>query len=216
LAMNTNVIRYLREKTKTTALDFSEYDYSLIPGDTVAQGWTNEIWDTILLHFYNMLQVDDTLSADEVNSLTPVRLCFDDNAMAAMRGTIEYISSTVFAAARESITSFLSKREQHLCVLFANMDEYPMYTRIFGLSMKGFLTAINLLASPGTNLKIVFMLPEELLKQFYDSSANILKDFAQLTKCTGNHANCFRLQRTVTSYSLARPTRNIINRLSQF
>jgi energy-coupling factor transporter ATP-binding protein EcfA2 len=178
LAMNTNVIRYVREKTKSTALEFADYDYTLIPSEVIAKGWINEIWDTILQKMYGLLQSSTDLSAEELDLLAPVEVCFDDDAMAAMRGTTEYVSSAVFEAAKESIKTFMLKREMYICVLIDSLDAYPMFNKTFGLSMKGFLKALSILASPGSRLKIVFMLPEELFSHFRDSSSNIMKDFS--------------------------------------
>jgi len=106
-----------------------------------------------------------------------VMLCFDDEAMARMRGTPEYVVSKIFQKAKNDILDYLFRNNTSVFVLFDSMEKYPISNPTFGASMSGFLRAINRIDRSHNSIRIVFALPEELLPFFHGSSENLLKDF---------------------------------------
>lgn len=181
LSMNVNVRRYLVDNSNYADRKVPDADfYELIPTEAVEKAWVNELWERIFQKFYDAIQGDgDLVGRRNADELRNVLLCFDDDAMAALRGTPEYIASKIFSAARREVESFLTKNDTSVCLLFDSLERYPLANPTFSLSMGGFLRAINTITAQNHRIKIVFALPEELLPYMRASSSNILKDFSR-------------------------------------
>lgn len=181
LTMNVNVRRYLIDNSNYSSESLVDADvHELIPTEAVEQAWVNELWERIFQKFYDAIQQDGVLvGRQNASQLKNVLLCFDDDAMAALRGTPEYIASETFNAARIEIEEFLARNDTSICLLFDSLERYPLANPTFSLSMAGFLRAINSLTAQNHRVKIVFALPEELLPNIRASSSNILKDFSR-------------------------------------
>jgi energy-coupling factor transporter ATP-binding protein EcfA2 len=183
LNMNTHVQRHLLDLTNLRSA--TQMDYELIPPEVVETAWINEIWDHIFQRIYDISQDGQfsndgsaTISHSDLQRLKSVLLCFDDEGMARQRGTPEYIASKIFQSAKQEVIKFLIHKEISICILFDSMEKYPIYNDTFGLSISGFLRAINKLTTQHNKIKIVFTLPEEIIPMFRANSANILKDFS--------------------------------------
>lgn len=176
--MNTNVRRNILDRTN--AKSAADIDYDLIPAEVVETAWINELWDRIFQKLYDLIQEGSGLiNVADIEQLSSVILCFDDDGMSSLRGTPEYIASKVFQSAKSEVVDFLHRKNISVCMLFDSMERYPMSNSTFALSASGFLRAINKMTTQHNRIKIVFSLPEELLPRFHASSSNILKDFAR-------------------------------------
>jgi hypothetical protein len=155
------------------AQDARSVDYDLIPPEVVENVWIDQIWEQIFMKLRDLAMDDPKLAAQLPN----VMLCFDDHRMARMRGSPDYVASTIFSSAKTDVLNLLHDTKTSVVVLFDSMDKYPINNDTFSLSMSGFLRAINTLNIKHKRLRVVFSLPEEMLPHFRAKSSNILKDF---------------------------------------
>lgn len=170
LDMNISVQRQINE---LASLNTIPLDYDLIPVEKIEEVWVQQIWEQIFRKFYELAQDSEI----EREAIPNVILCFDDDAMANISGTPEYVATKIFQDAKNDIYTYLVAKKTSIFVLFDSLEKYPISNKTFGASMGGFLRAINRIDTSSHSIRIIFALPEELLPSFHCHSENLLKDF---------------------------------------
>jgi hypothetical protein len=187
LDIQTIVMNMTAQKFGKNSHSLEELD--LIPPEIIEEAWIEQIWEQIFQRVRDIAYDSNGL----VDLIPNVLLCFDDEAMAAKRGTFEYIASQIFGAAKADVMELLHTHGYEIFVLFDSMERYPISNPVHATSMSGFLRAINTISTKHDGLKVVFALPEELLPHIRGASSNILKDFSSSYRMVWKNNSLLRI-----------------------
>jgi hypothetical protein len=144
------------------------------PVEKIEQFWHDKIWDEIFKYYFRVSNQPDFSDAEFNRAM---RNYFNAEGLSHNRPDAISRAQAVFDEARTRVLQYLALNKKECCVLFDNMEEYPIQNSVFKSVVAGLLRCLGRFSTLNKGIFIIFCLPEEISPFVMTSSSNVLKDF---------------------------------------